>query len=170
MNRHSLEKILECTLHCCNITREEWEGLKHKRKDKGVRVKQIVSQIAFYGGYDCSEISRFFGHHRTTAIHHIKTLRNEIRIYPFIQGLVDKIVDMLGPRPEEPQKQMVTYGYLARSCTGFLTISPHKPEMLSGYWMAEGSKPFPRDQFPQLTYESGPQKVKIVISIDDEEM
>lgn len=169
MNRHSLEKILECTLHCCNITREEWQELRHGRKGSIARVKQLVSFIASNEGYRSSEIADFFEQNRTTAIHNIKTLREQIVFYPPLQGLVDSIVEKLGPLPKY-QKQMIRYGWLARSATGLLTISPHKPEMLSGYWMAEGSKPFPRDQFPQLTYETGPQKVKVVISIEDEEV
>lgn len=169
MKRHSLEKILECTLHCCNITREEWVELMYRRMMFIVRAKQLVSLIAFNEGYEYKEIARFLGHHRTTAIHHVKTLRDEIIIYPTIQGLVDRIVYMLGPLPQDHQKQMITYGYLARSNTGLLTFSQHVPERLGGYWMAEGSKSFPSDQFPQVTYETGPVKVKIKVTLEEDE-
>lgn len=169
MKRHSLEKILECTLVCCNITNEEWHDLTRRRMGYIVRAKQLVSHIAFNEGYKHKEIAQFFGHHRTTIIHNIKTLRDEIKIYPSIQSLVNMIVDKLGPLPEEPQKQMVTYGYLARSSTGLLIFSPHIPENLGGFWMAEGSKPFPRDQFPQVTYETGPVKVKIKVTLEEDE-
>lgn len=169
MRRHSLEKILECTLHYCNITRAEWEDLSHRRLGCIVFAKQLVSHIAFNEGYECKEIARFFGNHRTTTIHHIKTLRDEIIIYPHIQKLVDSIIDKLGPLPQEPQKQMVTYGWLARSTTGLLTLSQHVPEKLGGYWIAEGSKPFPSDQFPQITYETGPVKVEIKVTLEENE-
>lgn len=168
MNRHSLEQILECTLHCCNITREEWQELGSGRKGTIARVKQLVSFIASNEGYRSSEIAEFFGLHRTTAIHNIKILREQIAFYRPLQGLVDRIVEKLGPLPGY-QKQMVRYGWLARSATGLLTISPQKPERLGGYWMADGAKPCPADQFPQVTYETGPVKVKIKVTIEDHE-
>lgn len=168
MKRHSLEKILECTLRCCNITKEEWNEYGHRRIGRLVRVKQLLSLIAFDEGYEYREIARFLGHHRTTVIHHVKTINSEIRIYPCIQNLVDMIRSMLGPLPDY-QEQMITYGWLARSSTGLLTFSPHLPEKLGGFWIAEGTKPFPRDQFPQVTYEKGPVKVKIKVTIEEDE-
>jgi hypothetical protein len=169
MKRHSLEKILECTLHYCVISEEEWRNLRSRSIGEIVRVKQILSFIASNEGYTSNEIAEFLGQHRTTVIYYVKTLKDQIVFYPPIQNLVDSIVHMLGPLPHEPQKQMITYGYLARSSTGFLTFSQHIPEMLGGYWIAEGSKPFPRDQFPQVTYETGPVKVKIKVTINKDE-
>ena len=119
MKRHSLEKILECTLRCCNITREEWQDLRARRKGYIVRAKQLVSLIAFNEGYEYKHISQFLGLHRTTIVHNIKTIRAEIKIYPTIQGIVNRIVDGLGPLPQEHQKQMVIYGWLARSSPDF---------------------------------------------------
>lgn len=169
MKRHSLDHILECTLRCCNITREEWQKLMHGRKGYIARAKQLLSYIALNEGYEHNDIAEFLEQHRTSVIHNAKVLREEISFYPPLQDLVDKIVHMLGPLPHEPQKQMITYGYLARSSTGLLTFSQHIPERLGGYWMSEGSKPFPKDQFPQVTYETGPVKVKIKVTIEDYE-
>jgi hypothetical protein len=95
MKRHSLEKILECTLHCCGITEREWQDLKNTRMGKAVRTKQLVSHIAFSEGFNHREIAAFLSFTRTTALHHIKTLRDEMMIYPSVQGLVDRIVRML---------------------------------------------------------------------------
>lgn len=169
MKRHSLDHILECTLRCCNITREEWQKLMHGRKGYIARAKQLLSYIALNEGYEHNDIAQFLEQHRTSVIYNAKVLREEISFYPPLQDLVDKIVHMLGPLPHEPQKQMITYGYLARSSTGLLTFSQHIPERLGGYWMSEGSKPFPKDQFPQVTYETGPVKVKIKVTIEDYE-
>lgn len=63
----------------------------------------------------------------------------------------------------------VTSGWLARSTTGLLTISPGVPDDFGGYWIAEGSHPFPQDQFPQITYGAGPVKVTIKVTIDENE-
>ena len=169
MKRHSLENILKCTLRCCNVSREEWLELMARRIGYVVRVKQLFSFIAFNEGYLCKEIAPFIGQHRTTVIHHINTTRDEVMIYPAIKDQVDKITQMLDLPPKDHQKRMVTSGWLARSSTGLLTISPHIPERMGGYWVAEGSKPFPSDQSPQVTYETGPFKVKINITIEDYE-
>ena len=141
----------------------------HGRKGYIARAKQLLSYIALNEGYEHNDIAQFLEQHRTSVIHNAKVLREEISFYPPLQDLVDKIVHMLGPLPHEPQKQMITYGYLARSSTGLLTFSQHIPERLGGYWMSEGSKPFPKDQFPQVTYETGPVKVKIKVTIEDYE-
>ena len=170
MKRHSLDHILECTLRCCNITREEWQKQMHGRKGYIARAKQLLSYIALNEGYEHNDIAQFLEQHRTSVIHNAKVLREEISFYPPLQDLVDKIVHMLGPLPQEHQKQKITYGWLARSSTGLLTFSPHAPERLGGYWMAEGSKPFQSDQFPQITYETGPVKVKIKITLENETM
>ena len=166
--RYSLEQILEATLCCCNVSEEEWRLKKHKRDGYLVRVKEIVSLIACQQGYSCNEIGCFLHQNRTTIIYHIKTLKEHIAIYPSIQGLIDAVFEKLGPLPEY-QKQMTTYCWLARSSSGLLTISPDIPEKLGGFWIAEGSKPFPQDQFPQVTYEKGPVKVKIKVTIEENE-
>ena len=170
MKRHSLDHILECTLRCCNITREEWQKQMHGRKGYIARAKQLLSYIALNEGYDHNDIAQFLEQHRTSVIHNAKVLWEQMSFYPPLQDLVDRIVHMLGPLPQEYQKQMITYGWLARSSTGLLTFSPHAPEKLGGYWMAEGSKPFPSDQFPQITYETGPVKVKIKVTLENETM
>lgn len=95
MKQHSLKKILECTLRCCNITENDWQDLKHTRIGRIVRAKQLVSHIAFGEGYNYREIAAFLSFNRTTAFYHVKTLRDEMMIYPSVQGLVDKIVSML---------------------------------------------------------------------------
>lgn len=154
---------MECTLRCCNVTEKEWQEFKHRRFSHIVRVKQLFAHIAYNERYDCKEIGYFLDLDRTTIIYNIKTLREEISIYPGIQDLVDRIVRMLGP------EQMITYGWLARSFTGLLTISPHIPESLGGYWVAEGSRVLPSDQFPSVDYKTGPVKVKIEITLDKED-
>ena len=169
MKQHSLENILECTLHCCNISKEEWLQLKHRKLMYIVRAKQLVSHIAYNEGYKHEEIAQFLGLNRTSVIHDIKTLNQAMQIYPTVQDLVDRIIHELGPFPQDHQKQMVAYGWLARSSTGLLTISPHVLERLGGYWMAVGSRPFPSDQFPQVTYETGPVKVKIKVTLEEDE-
>lgn len=95
-------------------------------------------------------------------------LKDAMEIYPSIRGLVDVVAEKLDPLPIY-QTEMAISCWLARSSTGLLTISPGVPEKLGGYWMAEGSKPFPSDQFPQVTYETGPVKVKIKVTLEEDE-
>jgi hypothetical protein len=118
-------------------------------------------------GYSLVEVGEFFGKHHATIISYIKTLKDQIDVYPEIQNLVDSVVARLDPLPQE---ELTMHGWLARSYTGLLTISLSRPEMVGGYRIAEKSKSLPTDQFPQITFESGPTKVKIKITLDKEEV
>ena len=166
--KHKLSHILEVTLRTINITPEAWEERRKSRDGRIVRAKQLLTFIAIKEGYSCNEVATFLEQHRTTAIHHLSTMQRECQLYPRLQDIVDKIIESLGPIPNR-QTMMVMYGWMARSESGFLTVSPTKPEPMGGYWLAEGTRPFPRDQFKQITYETGPVKVKIKVTIEDYE-
>jgi hypothetical protein len=63
-----------------------------------------------------------------------------------------------------------SYGYIARTSSGFLIISPTIPNEVGGYWIAEGVRPYyPQSAFPQITKETGPVKVKIKVTIEEHE-
>lgn len=167
--RHDLKHIHEVTLRCMEITPHEWISLKRTRKAKIVRAKQIIAYIANTEGYTSTEISKFLELDRTTIIHHTGVIQSEYVTYPHLRKLVDSVVDNLGVCPQR-QTTMITHGWLARNTFGLLTISPGKPEPMGNhYWMAEGSRPFLQDQFQQITYEKGPVKVRIQITIDEDE-
>ena len=71
---------------------------------------------------------------------------------------------------KEEQLGDVSYGYLARTSSGFLIIAPTIPNEVNGYWIAEGARPYyPQSAFPQITKETGPVKVKIKVTIEDHE-
>lgn len=67
------------------------------------------------------------------------------------------------------RKSHTTRAWLARTRTGLLIISPNKFTDYAGWWMAEDTKPFyPQDSFPQVTYDSGPVRVKVKVTIDED--
>ena len=71
---------------------------------------------------------------------------------------------------KEEQLEDIGYGYLARSSTGLLIITPSIPHEFGGYWISEGARPYcPQSAFPQITKETGPVKVKIKVTIEDYE-
>lgn len=169
--KYSLERILSCTLEVLNVSREEWREKQNSREDKMVRVREIFSLIScVYEGYSRTEVGRFLGKNHSTIIHNIKTLKDQSSIYPGLQRLVDRVLQKLefSCRKDE-QKEAILQAWLARSFTGILTVSPTCPEPCGGYWIAEGSRPFPQDQFPQITYEKGPVKVNITVTLEENE-
>lgn len=153
------------------MSREEWREKQNTREDRMVRVREVFSLIAcVYEGYSRSEVGRFLGKNHATIVHNIKTIRDQSSIYPGLQRQVDRVVEKLESFAQKrEQKEWVLQAWLARSSTGLLTISPALPEPNAGYWIAEGSRPFPRDQFPQVTYEKGPVKVKIKVTLEEDE-
>ena len=165
--KHPLKQIHDVTLRCMNISPAEWEARGHSRDGRIVRARQILSLIAFNEGYSHNNIAAFLKQHRTSILHHISTIRSESKIYPRLQDLIDRVIETLGPIPFR-QTTMIMHGWLARSRNGMLTFSIKKPEPLGGYWMAEGTRPFPQDQFQQITYEAGPVRTKIKIMLEDE--
>ena len=67
-------------------------------------------------------------------------------------------------------KTIVLDAYLARCRTGMLIVSTGKPSDMCGYWIAEDAKPFyPQSAFPVVTYETGPVRCKIKVTLDDHE-
>ena len=167
--RHDLSHIQEVTLRCMDITPGEWKSKIKTREARIVRAKQIIAYIANMEGYTSVEISKHLGLHRTTIIHHTGVMQSEYVTYPRLRELVDNVIEHLSLIPQR-QTSMATYGWLARNTMGLLTISPNKPERMGDhYWIAEGSRPFPRDQFRQITYDRGPVRVRIQITIDEDE-
>lgn len=169
--KYSLERILSCTLEVLNVSREEWREKQNTREDRMVRVREVFSLIAcVYEGYSRSEVGRFLGKNHATIVHNIKTIKDQSSIYPGLQRIVDKVVQKLESLvKKQEQKEATLYAWLARSSTGILTVSQALPEPCGGYWIAEGSRPFPRDQFPQITYETGPAKVQIKVTLEENE-
>ena len=165
--RHDLQHILDTTLERCNVSQTEWEENRKSRQGYIVRVRQITALIACeMEGYSLVEVGWFFGKHHATIISYIKSLKDQIDVYPGIQNLVDSVVARLGPLPQE---DLTLHGWLARSNTGLLTISPSRPEKVGGFWIAEKNKTLPTDQFPQITFESGPAKIRIKITLEKED-
>lgn len=165
--RHDLQHILDTTLKLCNVSQTEWEDNRKSRQGYIVRVRQITALIACeMEGYSLVEVGEFFGKHHATIISYIKTLKDQIDVYPGIQNLVDSVVARLDPLPQE---ELTMHGWLARSYTGLLTISLSRPEKVGGFWIAEKNESLPADQFPQITFESGPAKIKIKITLEKED-
>lgn len=167
--RPSLANILDATLETLAIERWEWDMNHKSRQSAMVKAKELFCLLAFDEGYLHKEIGQFIGQHRTTAIHHINMFRAHCDIYPKCYELIERARSLIVRNNGEVQRSSYSSGWLARSHTGLLTISPNKPERMAGYWMAEGTKPFvPQTAFPQITYESGPAKVTIKVTIDEE--
>ncbi len=165
--RRSLEHILSCTLDTLNVSQEMWKENQDKRTHQIFMVKQTFALIACeMEGYSRTEVGKFLGKHHATIIHYIKMLKEQMGIYPTLQGMVDRVVARLDPLPQE---DLTMHAWLARSSTGLLTISTSRPEKVGGFWIAEKNKTLPTGQFPQITFESGPTKVKIKITLDKEE-
>ena len=167
--RHNLEHILACTLEVLNVSREEWREKQHTREEKMAKVRKVFSLIAcVYEGYSRTEVGKFLGKNHATITHNIRTLKEQCEIYPELKRHVNRLKKRLGSITKE-QKEATLQAWLARSSTGLLTISPTFPEAYAGYWIAEGSRPFPQDQFPQITYETGPAKVQILVTLEEDE-
>lgn len=162
--KHSLEKILLSTLQGCDINKEYWEANRQKRLAPVVKVRRIVSLIAIEQGYSCSKVAKFLHQDRTSILYHAKTLREYMKTYSDYQDLVNKIMVLLGPTPDCQELDM-TVGWIARSKSGLLTISPTLPDKMGGYWIAEGTRPYyPQNSFPQIQYDSSPVKVRITVT------
>lgn len=130
--------------------------MKHRRIMHIARAKQLFSFIAYNNGYESKEIAKFLGQHRTTPLHNIKTLGEQIAYYSDLQDLADKIVEKLDTLSGN-HNQIVTYGWIRRSDTGLLAISVDLGNVI------------PNELFPKLTYETGPVKVKIKVTLDENE-
>ena len=167
--RPTLANILDATLAHLHISHTDWYAMDRGRSSKVVKVKQIVSLIAFEYWYRHSEIASFLICHRTTVIHYIKVSQNYYRLYDDYWQTVEEIKEALRHSGKE-QTIHIIHGWLARSKRGVLTISPNKPEDYGLFWISEGCRPYPnQDCFPQIDYETGPVKVKIRITIDKDE-
>ena len=166
--KYSLEHILNVTLKHLNLSQEDWIYYKHTRLGPIYRTKQILALLAYREGYSKSEISRFLGMSRSAALRQINTIRDEISIYKATKELVTKVQEEVNQLPRT-QTKMVSYAWLSRSKEGILTASPTIPEKFCDYWIAPGSRTLPKDQFPQISYYSEPVKVRIQITIEEDE-
>ena len=167
--RPNLADILKAVLNQECMPYSVWESMSSYRVANIVRVKQMTSFIAHKYGYKHIEIAHFLKMHRTTVIYYIKTIEDLCSVYEAERDSVNKICEYLAS-DQAIQFSDISSAWLARSVTGLLTISPHKPNEFGGYWMAEGSKVYsPQESFPQVTYGSGPVKVKIKVTIDNDE-
>lgn len=167
--RPNLTDILKAVLNQECMPYSVWESMNSYRVASIVKVKQTTALIAHRYGYKHIEIAQFLKMHRTTVIYYIKTIEDLCSVYEAEKDSIDKICELLAS--DQPMQFIdISQGWLARSVTGLLTISPHKPNEFGGYWMAEGSKVYsPQDSFPQVTYGSGPVKVNIKVTIDNDE-
>ena len=161
-----LKRILDTTLSQLGISDEEWDALKEYRVAKTVRVKQIVAFLAHKSGYTHLAIAEFLRLSRPNVTHHIAVYKDLCSVYADVREELEGIEDALNSGTET----MLRYSgeaWLARSMNGLLTISSSEPEKVNGYWLAMGTRPFhPQSSFPQVTYESGPMKVKFKVTID----
>lgn len=167
--RPNLTDILKAVLNQECMPYSVWESMNSYRVASIVKVKQTTALIAHRYGYKHIEIAQFLKMHRTTVIYYIKTIEDLCSVYEAEKDSIDKICELLAS--DQPMQFIdISQGWLARSVTGLLTISPHKPNEFGGYWMAEGSKVYsPQDSFPQVTYGSGPVKVNIKVTIDNDD-
>ena len=129
-------------------------------------VVQMTSFVARRYGYKILQIAAFLGREKSTIHGAINQAKDLSDIYPEIRDSIIKIVEEIAY-----DHTHTCHGYIARSSTGLLVISSKKPERCAGYWVAEGSKPYINQKaFPQINWSSEPVKVKIKITIEDEEV
>jgi hypothetical protein len=161
--RPSLDAILKESLKQFEMRYDDFEILRYTRSRRVVMVKQAVAVVAQEVGYRHQVIAGFLGQERSTIVNYLKQMRDLCDVYPDIRGKLDLIRKKVSYRNSH-----TSYGYLARSHSGLLTLSPVEPSRMVGYWVAEGSKPY-KDQkaFPQITWESEPVKVKINVTIEE---
>ena len=160
--RPKLIDILDKTLSHYGICWGQWELIKNTRNKQSVLVKQSVCLVGFLCGYRHSEIAKFLSLGRSNVIHHISVLGEYYELYEDCKNDIDSIMNSL-----ESQNTFICRGWLARSHTGLLTISPEVPEKCCGYWLCSGSKALPNPEaFPKITYETGPKKVRITITLE----
>lgn len=165
-----LAEILEVALATLGVDYVDWENYSRSRQQWIVRIKELYCLLSHEQGYSHEQIGRYIHCHRTSVIHHIKSLRDHCRVYPKCNELIEQARVSLKPYIQKDQLEDVSYSYLARTSTGFLTISPTIPTDIGGCWIAEGTRPYyPQSAFPQITKETGPVKVKIRVTIVDHE-
>lgn len=165
-----LAEILEVVLATLGVDYVDWENYSRSRQQWIVRIKELYCLLAHEQGYSHEQIGRYIHCHRTSVIHHIKSLSDHCSVYPKCNELIEQARVSLKPYIQKDQLEDVSYSYLARSYSGLLTISPAIPERMGGYWIAEGAKPYcNQSSFPQITWESDPVKVKIRVTIVDHE-
>ena len=168
--RPSLDDIMNTTLSVLNIETSEWEAYRKSRQSFIVRAKELFCLLSFEEGYTHQEIATAIGLHRSTVIHHINAFKAHCDLYPSCYRLIERSQKLLEPSRKNRQKHSYSSGWLARSASGLLTISPVRPERFAGYWVAEGSRPFdPQGAFPQVTYETGPIRVLIKVTMEEDE-
>lgn len=164
-----LSDILNATLLQLRIPYDEWETMYSYRIARTIKVKQILSLVAYEYGYKHIEIAEFLHTHRTTVIYHIKTAVDMYTVYDNYRNEVDA-VRAICSSDKLYQLSHVSHAWIARTRTGLLIISPNKFEDYSGWWMANDTRTYhPQDSFPQVTYESGPVRVKVKVTIEDNE-
>lgn len=167
--KHALTDILDATLTYYRVSHEEWSHMSPYRVGKVVLIKQVVSFLATECGYHPTETGKILCISRSTVIHHNKTFSDMVKLYDEHKLAADTIRAFLDSGQIGNNSQ-VCYGYLARGKNGLLTISTSLPEEHRGFWLAMGTKPFyPQNAFPQVTYETGPIKVRVKITIEDYE-
>lgn len=161
----SIEEIFEVTLQVLQISKEKWERIRHTRQWDAVQLVQAASFVSMENGYSIKDIAEFFDRQYATILYDVTRMKELCFLYKDSVDIIDKIYNKLNYR------HCHTYNaYLARSCSGLLTMSPTVPERMGGYWVAVGAKPYiDQESFPQITWESGPAKVKITVTLDNDE-
>lgn len=165
----SLRDILHSALEVTKINKEDWELFKYCRLQQVIHTKRLVALIASEYGYNHKEIASILGIDRSTVHHHIKIVKDLYSLYEDAKEMVDITHQSIEKKMGKESVRELD-AWLSRSKNGILIISPSQPEKMGSFWVAEGSKPFRQEAFPQVTYDSGPIKVKVRISIDYEKM
>ena len=144
---------------------DDYELLRYTSTRSVVTIRQVVTLLAQEAGYRHLVIAGFLGKERSTIVNYIQQIKDLCDVYKDIREKVERV-----------RKKMAYAGfhefsgYLARSHSGLLTLSPAEPSRMAGYWVAEGSKPYKEQKaFPQITWESEPVKVKIKVTIEEYE-
>lgn len=163
----NLDDILNAALKTLNIEYVEWENLRHSRMRYIIRAKELFCLLAAEEGYSYSAIGKYLKANHTSARHHVNKFKAHCEIYPDCHSLVKRARSLI-PRPCPAEH--VTHAYLARCKSGNLVISTSKLIDAAGYWIAEGARPYyPNTAFPQITYESSPARVSVIVKINEDE-
>lgn len=165
-----LTEILNAARAVLGVEQSEWDLNKNSRQSAIIKTKQLFCLLAFEFGYDHSEIGSVVNQHRTTVIHHINAFKDHCDIYPKCNELVEEAKALLQSIVDTPYSSVLLDAYISRCRSGMLILSTAKPHDMCGYWIAEDAKPFyPQDAFPKVTYETGPVKCKIKVTLDKNE-
>lgn len=160
-----LTKILNTTLDVFGISNDDWELLKHTREHRAIRIVQAVSYIAYEYGFRTQIIAKFLDKTRGTIAYHIRETKDSITIYKDCKDTINLIKGML-----QYEHEHETSGFLSRSQDGLLIMHPIEPERLGTFWVSVGSYVYQNQAaFPQITWETGPAKVKITVTLDNDE-